>query len=221
MVQRWRHVAGRRYRQRRALPERVFHDRRLARRRHRGPSCRSVGRGCDGRCLRAGARRVARPEKDQPQRRTRLCRRPARTPRLWRRELQPLAKSQLGRRIERNNMGIAWHAPYEVLKPETRDMARAIHSLMEELEAIDWYGQRADVCDDDDLRRTLVHNQNEEKEHAAMVLEWIRRHDPEFDRVLKEYLFTSGDLLAVEAAGNPGSDAAPSPAAIAPVPAAA
>ena len=64
-------------------------------------------------------------------------------------------------------MGIAWHAPYELLKPETRDMARAIHSLMEELEAIDWYGQRMDVTDDDDLRRTLEHNRDEEKEHGG------------------------------------------------------
>ena len=118
-------------------------------------------------------------------------------------------------------MGIAWHAPYELLKPETRDMARAIHSLMEELEAIDWYGQRADVTDDDALRRTLLHNQEEEKEHAAMVLEWIRRHDPEFDRHLREYLFTTGDLLAIETGGEvkemTGRPAAPS---IAPTPAA-
>ena len=113
-------------------------------------------------------------------------------------------------------MGIAWHAPYELLKPETRDMARAIHSLMEELEAIDWYGQRADVTDDDELRRTLLHNQEEEKEHAAMVLEWIRRRDPEFDRHLREYLFTSGDLLAIEKTGEAkelaGNPAAPSTA---------
>ena len=99
-------------------------------------------------------------------------------------------------------MGIAWHAPYELLKPETRDMARALHSLMEELEAIDWYGQRADVTDDEALRRTLLHNQEEEKEHAAMVLEWIRRHDPQFDRHLREYLFTTGDLLAIEEGGE-------------------
>src|SRR6185369_15139402 len=95
-------------------------------------------------------------------------------------------------------MGIAWHAPYELLKPETRDMARAIHSLMEELEAIDWYGQRMDVTDDDDLRRTLEHNRDEEKEHAAMVLEWIRRRDPKFDEHLRTYLFSSDDILLVE-----------------------
>jgi ferritin-like protein len=119
-------------------------------------------------------------------------------------------------------MGIAWHAPYELLKPETRDMASAIHSLMEELEAIDWYGQRADTCDDDELRRTLVHNQNEEKEHAAMVLEWIRRRDPDFDRVLREYLFTTGDVLAVEAGtAESGSSGVPTVASVAPVPASA
>jgi len=121
-------------------------------------------------------------------------------------------------------MGIAWHAPYELLKPETRDMARALHSLMEELEAIDWYGQRADVCDDEALRRTLQHNQDEEKEHAAMVLEWIRRHDPAFDRVLREYLFTVGDVLAIEksaeqedrSAGHAAPSVASVPAAAAP-----
>lgn len=95
-------------------------------------------------------------------------------------------------------MPIAWHAPYESLKPETRDMNRAIHSLMEELEAIDWYNQRADVTDDDELRRILEHNRDEEKEHAAMVLEWIRRHDPKFDETLKTYLFTKGDITKIE-----------------------
>lgn len=95
-------------------------------------------------------------------------------------------------------MGIAWHAPYELLKPETQDMARAIHSLMEELEAIDWYGQRMDVTHDDQLRRILEHNRDEEKEHACMVLEWIRRHDPKFDEYLRAYLFTTADILEVE-----------------------
>jgi ferritin-like protein len=95
-------------------------------------------------------------------------------------------------------MGIAWHAPYELLTPETQDLARAIHSLMEELEAIDWYGQRMDVTHDQDLRRILEHNRDEEKEHACMVLEWIRRHDPKFDEHLRTYLFTAGDILEVE-----------------------
>jgi ferritin-like protein len=109
-------------------------------------------------------------------------------------------------------MGIAWHAPYEMLKPETRDLARAVHSLMEELEAIDWYGQRVDVTDDDELRRILEHNRDEEKEHAAMVLEWIRRRDPKFDEHLRTYLFSSGDILMVEerATGGPrAQEAAP------------
>jgi ferritin-like protein len=120
-------------------------------------------------------------------------------------------------------MGIAWHAPYELLKPETRDMTRAIHSLMEELEAIDWYGQRADVTDDEALRRTLLHNQEEEKEHAAMVLEWIRRRDPDFDRHLREYLFTVGDILAIEESDKqeaPASRTPPTVASVAPMAAA-
>lgn len=95
-------------------------------------------------------------------------------------------------------MPIAWHAPYEMLTPETRDMARAVHSLMEELEAMDWYRQRVDVTDDEALRRILAHNAKEEKEHAAMVLEWIRRRDPEWDEHLRTYLFTTVDILAVE-----------------------
>jgi len=95
-------------------------------------------------------------------------------------------------------MPIAWHAPYELLKPETQDMARAIQSLMEELEAIDWYGQRMDVTQDDSLRRILEHNRDEEKEHASMLLEWIRRRDVKFDAALRTYLFTTADILALE-----------------------
>ncbi len=82
------------------------------------------------------------------------------------------------------------HEPVEELREETRDMHRAIVSLMEELEAIDWYQQRIDACKDKELQRILTHNRDEEKEHAAMVLEWIRRHDPQFDKELREYLFT-------------------------------
>jgi|SRR5689334_17708805 len=95
-------------------------------------------------------------------------------------------------------MPIAWHAPYEKLKPDTQDMARAIQSLMEELEAIDWYGQRVDVTQDNDLRKILEHNRDEEKEHASMLLEWIRRRDPKFDATLKTYLFTTGDITELE-----------------------
>ncbi|MDN7124359.1 encapsulin-associated ferritin-like protein [Pseudidiomarina halophila] len=83
-----------------------------------------------------------------------------------------------------------YHEPYELLSDETRDMHRALISLMEELEAVDWYNQRIDVCKDDELKKILIHNRDEEKEHAAMTLEWIRRRDKKFDEQLKDYLFT-------------------------------
>lgn len=76
------------------------------------------------------------------------------------------------------------------LSAEPRDMHRAIVSLMEELEAVDWYNQRVDVCTDHELKAILAHNRDEEKEHASMVLEWIRRRDPSFDKELRDYLFT-------------------------------
>ena len=83
-----------------------------------------------------------------------------------------------------------YHEPIEQLSSKTRDMHRAIISLMEELEAVDWYNQRVDACTDPDLKAILAHNRDEEKEHAAMVLEWIRRSDPSFDKELRDYLFT-------------------------------
>lgn len=85
---------------------------------------------------------------------------------------------------------VGYHEPIEELSNETRDMHRAIVSLMEELEATDWYNQRADVCMDAELKAILEHNREEEKEHASMVLEWIRRKDPSFSEELKNYLFT-------------------------------
>ena len=87
-----------------------------------------------------------------------------------------------------------YHEPVEELKPETRDMHRAIVSLMEELGAVDWYNQRMDACSDPELRAILEHNRDEEKEHAAMVLEWIRRRDPVFDKELRDWLFTDKPL---------------------------
>lgn len=83
-----------------------------------------------------------------------------------------------------------FHEPIEELSNQTRDMHRAIISLMEELEAVDWYNQRVDACKDKALKEILAHNRDEEKEHAAMILEWIRRKDPAFDEQLKDYLFT-------------------------------
>jgi ferritin-like protein len=83
-----------------------------------------------------------------------------------------------------------YHEPVEKLSEATLDMHRAIVSLMEELEAVDWYNQRVDACSDPALKAILAHNRDEEKEHAAMVLEWIRRQDPTFDKELRDYLFT-------------------------------
>ena len=85
---------------------------------------------------------------------------------------------------------VGYHEPIEELSSETRDMHRAITSLMEELEAIDWYNQRVEACKDEELKRILAHNRDEEKEHAAMVLEWIRRKEVTFSGELKDYLFT-------------------------------
>lgn len=85
---------------------------------------------------------------------------------------------------------VGYHEPASELSDETRDMHRAIVSLMEELEAVDWYNQRADACKDAELKAILMHNRDEEKEHAAMVLEWIRRKDASFSTELRDYLFT-------------------------------
>jgi uncharacterized protein len=109
---------------------------------------------------------------------------------------------------------VGYHEPIEELSDATRDMHRAIVSLMEELEAIDWYQQRADACKDPELRAILAHNRDEEKEHAAMVLEWIRRHDAAFDTKLREYLFTEGSIVGREAALD-GTGASEAPAAVA------
>ena len=87
-----------------------------------------------------------------------------------------------------------YHEPIEELSDETRDMHRAITSLMEELEAVDWYNQRVDACKDNELKAILAHNRDEEKEHAAMLLEWIRRQDTVLDSELKDYLFTTSPI---------------------------
>jgi uncharacterized protein len=90
------------------------------------------------------------------------------------------------------------HEDRATLKPETVDRHRAITSLMEELEAVDWYDQRVDAATDDHLRAILAHNRDEEKEHAAMVLEWLRRNDAKFDEHLRTYLFTEADVTDIE-----------------------
>ena len=90
------------------------------------------------------------------------------------------------------------HVPREKLSKTTLNMHYAITSLIEELEAVDWYRQRADDCDDAELKAVLLHNAKEEIEHAAMTLEWIRRNDANFQKELKEYLFTSGSIAGRE-----------------------
>jgi ferritin-like protein len=91
-----------------------------------------------------------------------------------------------------------FHEPLDKLSPATMERHRAIVSLIEELEAVDWYDQRVDATDDDDLRAVLAHNRDEEREHAAMTLEWLRRHDPVWDRFLRTYLFTEGPITEIE-----------------------
>jgi ferritin-like protein len=88
------------------------------------------------------------------------------------------------------------------LTPETLDRHRAISSLMEELEAVDWYDQRIEASADSELIEILAHNRDEEKEHAAMVLEWLRRRDPVWDEYLKTYLFREGPIHEAEAEGK-------------------
>jgi ferritin-like protein len=90
---------------------------------------------------------------------------------------------------------VGYHEPIEELSDETRDMHRAIVSLMEELEAVDWYNQRVNACKDEQLKVILAHNRDEEKEHASMLLEWIRRRDPIFSKELKEYLFNENPIV--------------------------
>lgn len=89
-----------------------------------------------------------------------------------------------------------YHEPLDKLSPATMDMHRAIMSLMEELEAVDWYNQRAEACTDPELKAIIEHNRDEEKEHATMVLEWIRRRDPKLDHELRDRLFGSGAIAA-------------------------
>jgi ferritin-like protein len=92
----------------------------------------------------------------------------------------------------------AYHESLDLLTEETRNMHRAIVSLMEELEAIDWYQQRSDACSDPQLKDVLLHNKNEEIEHATMVMEWIRRHNGHFDEMMRKYLFTEQPITGIE-----------------------
>jgi uncharacterized protein len=109
-----------------------------------------------------------------------------------------------------SSMGL--HEAREDIRRQTLDRHRGLVSLMEELEAMDWYQQRIDAADDPELTAVLAHNRDEETEHAAMSLEWLRRQDPVLDEHLREYLFTEGSIVGLEAeieggSGGGGGDA--------------
>src|SRR5512138_3676952 len=106
-----------------------------------------------------------------------------------------------------------FHEPFERLTAHTRDLHRALTSLQEELEAVDWYQQRIDVIEDPELKAILEHNRDEEKEHAVMLLEWLRRHDGAFARQIAEHVGREGAIVPEEerreAAGVGGADGRP------------
>ena len=99
------------------------------------------------------------------------------------------------------------HESEDKLEAGTIARHRALASIQEELEAVDWYDQRVDATDDADLAAILAHNRDEEKEHAAMTLEWLRRHDATLDRHLRTYLFTEDSVLKEEEEAASGADA--------------
>ena len=100
--------------------------------------------------------------------------------------------------------GETLHEERAQLGPELLDRHRAVSNLIEELEAIDWYDQRIKAADDGQLKAILTHNRNEEKEHASMLLEWLRRRDDEFSGHLKTYLFTTGPIRETSPANSAG-----------------
>lgn len=94
--------------------------------------------------------------------------------------------------------GGSYNESAEKLTQKTMELHRALNSLIEELEAINWYAQRVDATENEELREILAHNRDEEKEHAAMILEWIRRNDEGMAEELKTYLFTEGKITEIE-----------------------
>ena len=99
-----------------------------------------------------------------------------------------------------------YHEPAEELSKETRDFSRALNSLKEEIEAVDWYQQRVDVTSDNQLKTILEHNRDEEIEHACMTLEWLRRNMPGWEEELRNYLFKEGDITHHEHDENVNDD---------------
>jgi ferritin-like protein len=111
-----------------------------------------------------------------------------------------------------------YHEPLELLSEPTKNLHRAIVSLIEELEAVDWYNQRAEACSDASLKAVLTHHRNEEIEHAMMNLEWIRRNEGTFDGHMRTYLFKTAEITEIEAleksaGGGAATDGGPSGAA--------
>ncbi len=104
---------------------------------------------------------------------------------------------------------VGFHENETLLTAETKDRHRALASLQEELEAIDWYDQRVDAAGDPELKAILAHNRDEEREHAMMVLEWLRRNAPGFEQQMRTYLFKEGPILGIETAAANGGEAAP------------
>lgn len=98
-----------------------------------------------------------------------------------------------------------YHEPLESLSEGTRNLHRAVVTLIEELEAVDWYQQRVDACTDEELRAVLAHNRDEEIEHAMMTLEWLRRNNPVFAENIALYIGSTGPITLVEAETKSGS----------------
>jgi uncharacterized protein len=101
-----------------------------------------------------------------------------------------------------------YHESVDLLPEATKDFHRAVESLIEELEAVDWYQQRADVTKEESLRAVLLHNRNEEVEHAMMTLEWLRRRDPKIDETARTFLFAEGEITQIEKAREAAEAAA-------------
>lgn len=99
-----------------------------------------------------------------------------------------------------------YHEPVELLNEKTRNITRAISSLKEELEAVDWYNQRVEASSDEELKAIMAHNRDEEIEHACMTLEWLRRNMGKWDEELKTYLFTTGPITGIEGQAEAESD---------------
>ncbi|NLC69766.1 MAG: hypothetical protein GX751_00230 [Desulfuromonadaceae bacterium] len=104
----------------------------------------------------------------------------------------------------------SYHEPVEQLSEHARNCTRAINSLKEELEAVDWYNQRVEASKDENLKKILAHNRDEEIEHACMILEWLRRNMAGWDEELHTYLFTEGDITELEEAGAESGPSKPS-----------